>query len=317
MALRKITIVFIPENAKQSRQIKIPRALVRTFYAASFLGSMMLGYLIYDYTQLRGLRESYQKIAAENQGLRGEAQLLLSNLEEVKRSLQRVQDYSEKLGELTQLKVKRFSSRTGIGPLTPQEYHHVRQESVIDPQDTQHLPLGIDLDRLMFRTAFEKMKTIGSSANQNALRLQKLLSTLSQQRSLLASVPSVNPVDGWITSGFGSRTSPFTGDRDMHMGLDIAAPIGTPIYAPADGVVIFSGVKDGFGNFIMIAHGFGVVSRYGHNAENLVQPGQKVNRGEQIATVGMSGRTTGPHCHYEVILNGNAVDPRKFILNLN
>jgi murein DD-endopeptidase MepM/ murein hydrolase activator NlpD len=76
-------------------------------------------------------------------------------------------------------------------------------------------------------------------------------------------------------------------------------------------------LKDGFGNFIMIAHGFGVVSRYGHNAENLVQPGQKISRGEQIATVGMSGRTTGPHCHYEVILNGNAVDPRKFILNLN
>ncbi len=313
--MRKITIVFIPENAKQTRQIKLPRWVLRSTYFTSFIATILFSYLIYDYFQLRGLRESYQKVASENQGLRGEAQLLLSNLEEVRRSLKRVQDYSEKLGELTQLKVKKFSSRTGIGPLTPQEYSRVKEEQAM-PQDEQHLPLGIDLDRLMFRTVFEKMKNLGNNANQNALRLQKLLSTLSQQRSLLASVPSVTPVDGWITSGFGPRTSPFTGERDVHMGVDIAAPIGTPIHAPADGVVIFSGLKDGFGNFVMIAHGYGVVSRYGHNAENLVQPGQKVARGEQIATVGMSGRTTGPHLHYEVILNGSNTDPRKFILNI-
>lgn len=315
--MRKITIVFIPENAKQTRQIKLPRWVVRSTYLVSFFATVFLSYVVYDYLQLRGLRDAYQKIASENQGLKGEAQLLVSNLEEVRQSLKRVQDYSEKLGELTQLKVKRFSSRTGIGPLTPQEFSHMRSLDE-EPKlaDEQHLPLGIDLDRLIFRTTFEKLRNTGNNANQNALRLQKLLSTLSQQRSLLASVPSVAPVDGWITSGFGARVSPFSGDRDLHMGVDIAAPIGTPIYAPADGVVIFSGPKDGFGNFVMIAHGYGVVSRYGHNAENLVEPGQKVSRGDQIATVGMSGRTTGPHLHYEVILNGTATDPRKFILNV-
>ncbi len=316
--MRKITIVFIPENAKQTKQIKLPRWMLRSSYFVSFFATAFFSYIVYDYLQLRSLREAYQKIASENQGLRGEAQLLLSNLEEVRQSLKRVQDYSEKLGELTQLKVKRFSSRTGIGPLTPQEYSRMGSNDQERSQlDEQHLPLGIDLDRLMFRTAFEKLKNTGNNANQNALRLQRLLSTLSQQRSLLASVPSVAPVDGWITSGFGARVSPFSGDKDIHMGVDIAAPIGTPIYAPADGVVIFSGPKDGFGNFVMIAHGYGVVSRYGHNAENLVEPGQKVARGDQIATVGMSGRTTGPHLHYEVILNGSATDPRKFILNIH
>ncbi len=313
--MQKITIVLIPENSAQTRQIKVPKILLRGLFFMSFIGSGLFGYILYDYLQLRQIRESYQKISSENKGLRGEAQLLLSNLEEVRRSLKRVQDYSEKLGELTQLKVKKFSSRTGIGPLTPQEFSHAHHNGTI-PQDDQHIPLGIEADRLMFRTVFDKMRNIGNNANQNALRLQKLLSTLSQQRSLLASVPSVAPVDGWITSGFGTRISPFTGERDMHMGVDIAAPIGTPIYAPAEGVVIFSGAKDGFGNFVMVAHGYGVVSRYGHNAENLVQPGQRVERGDQIATVGMSGRTTGPHLHYEVILNGTATDPRKFILNL-
>jgi len=102
----------------------------------------------------------------------------------------------------------------------------------------------------------------------------------------------------------------------MHFGIDVASPVGTPICAPADGVVIFTGAKEGFGNFIMIAHGYGIVSRYGHNAQNLVQPGQSIKRGEQIATVGMSGRTTGPHLHYEVIVDGRPANPKKFILDM-
>src|SRR6185312_3091128 len=154
-------------------------------------------------------------------------------------------------------------------------------------------------------------------ANDHALELQRLLSTLSQQKSLLSSIPSVAPVDGWITSGYGIRVSPFTGERTMHSGLDIAAPVGTPILAPADGVVIFTGAKAGYGNFIMIAHGYGVVTRYGHNHQNMVQPGQKIARGEQIATVGDSGRTTGPHVHYEIVVNGKTNDPKKFILDMN
>jgi murein DD-endopeptidase MepM/ murein hydrolase activator NlpD len=101
------------------------------------------------------------------------------------------------------------------------------------------------------------------------------------------------------------------------MGIDVAAPVGTPIVAPADGVVIFTGAKQGFGNFIMIAHGYGVVTRYGHNHQNMVQPGQKVTRGEQIGTVGNSGRTTGPHLHYEVLVNGHNENPKKFILDAN
>jgi murein DD-endopeptidase MepM/ murein hydrolase activator NlpD len=150
---------------------------------------------------------------------------------------------------------------------------------------------------------------------RQTFELKRLLSTLSQKKALLASLPSISPVRGWITSDFGKRVSPFTGEVSMHKGIDIASPVGTPIYAPADGVVIYSGPKAGFGNFIMIAHyGYGAVTRYGHNSQNMVQAGQSVKRGEQIASVGISGRTTGPHVHYEVWVNGQAVNPKKFIL---
>ena len=314
--MKKLTVLVIPENATQTKQFKIPRLALRLLVICSLAFFSVLGYLVLDYAELRQIRTSYQRILAENEGLKGEARLLMDNLEEVKHSLKRVQDYSEKLGDLTQLKVKKVSRQTGIGPLTPEEYQTATRNQNIAPT-TKNLPLGIDMEKLVFRSIFDRIQNIGNEANRNALELQKLLSTLSQQKSLLSSVPSLSPVDGWITSGFGPRISPFTGERTWHKGIDVASPIGTPIYAPADGVVIFTGAKAGFGNFVMVAHGYGVVSRYGHNAQNMVQPGQKIKRGDQIATVGMTGRTTGPHLHYEVLVNGRNVDPKKFILDIN
>lgn len=313
--MKKLTILVIPENASQTKQLQIPRLAIKAGALGSLLFMSCLGYLMFDYVELRALHSSYHKILTENEGLKGEARLLMSNLEEVRHSLKRVQDYSEKLGDLTSLKVENLSQQTGIGPLSPEEFQTAKRNQSAPPMK-KNIPLGIDLDKLVFRSVFDRIQNIGNQANQNALHMQKLLSELSQHRSLLSSVPSLTPVEGWITSGFGPRISPFTGERSWHRGLDVAAPIGTPIYAPADGVVIFSGAKSSYGNFVMIAHGYGVVSRYGHNAQNLVQAGQRIKRGDQVATVGMTGRTTGPHLHYEVVVNGRHVDPKRFMLDL-
>ncbi|MFW7378260.1 MAG: M23 family metallopeptidase [Oligoflexus sp.] len=314
--MKKLTILVIPENATQTKQLQVPKIMLKSLLLGSLFFISGMAYLMFDYIELRSLRASYRQILTENEGLKGEARLLMSNLEEVRNSLKRVQDYSIKLGDLTNLKVEKVSQQTGIGPLSPEEYQTAKRQQTATPLK-KNIPLGIDLDKLVFRSVFDRIQNIGNQANQNALHLQKLLSELSQQRSLLSSVPSASPVDGWITSGFGPRISPFTGERSWHRGIDVASPIGTPIYAPADGVVIFSGGKSGYGNFVMVAHGYGVVSRYGHNAQNMVQPGQRIKRGEQIATVGMTGRTTGPHLHYEVLVNGRNVDPKKFMLDLN
>ena len=117
------------------------------------------------------------------------------------------------------------------------------------------------------------------------------------------------------TTGLVTPKKLFTGKKSFHKGLDIAASVGTPIYAPASGVVVFSGKKSGFGNFVMIAHSsHGIVTSYGHNSENLVRVGQAVVRGEQIANVGNTGNSTGSHLHYEVHVNGRAVNPLKFII---
>lgn len=315
--MKKLTIVIIPDQAKQVKQFTLPLFSIKIFYLSTIILLMFCGYFILDYSQLRIIRNQHHRLISENQHLKGEAQILMNHLEEVKHSLRRVQDYTNKLSELVNFRVKSVSKKTGLGAIAEDDFiPQVNQQFPAPPNSTAMVPLGINIDKLILRPAFEGLATIGYKSNKQAIELQQLLSTLSQKKSLLAGIPSISPVDGWVTSNFGVRLSPFTGKKSFHKGVDIAAPEGTPIISPADGVVIFSGAKVGFGNFIMIAHhGSGIVSAFGHNAQNMVQAGQQVSRGEQISSVGMTGKTTGPHLHYEVWVNGQAVNPRKFILD--
>ncbi len=158
---------------------------------------------------------------------------------------------------------------------------------------------------------------LGILTNQIKMRqfsFQELDEYLKNQKSLLASTPSIWPTRGWVTSGFGYRKSPFTGLPEKHEGLDIAARLGSEVRATADGKVILAGRENGYGNMVEIDHGYGVLTRYGHNSKNLVQVGDKVKRGQVIALIGSTGRSTGPHVHYEVMVNGIPVSPRNYIL---
>jgi murein DD-endopeptidase MepM/ murein hydrolase activator NlpD len=314
--VRFITILVIPDGAKTTRQYLIPKIAIRFLSIIALAVLVLFSYLLYDYHQLRDIRKSYQTVTLENEGLKGEARLLVNNLNEVKKSLQQIQNYSTKLSEITQLQVNTVSEKTGIGPLTPVEYDIAQKRAQNQQPANNYIPLGINIEKLVFKPVFKQLNTLNTETNQNALELQKLLSTLSQQKSLLSSIPSTAPVSGWFASGFGFRVSPFTMQKTWHMGVDIAAPMGTPISAPADGIVLYVGERSGFGKFIVISHGYGIVSRYGHNAHNMVLAGQRVKRGDQIAAVGMTGRTTGPHLHYEILVNGRNVDPKKFMLDL-
>jgi len=122
-----------------------------------------------------------------------------------------------------------------------------------------------------------------------------------------------SPVAGRISSNFGVRPDPWTGVKRFHKGLDIAAPVGTPVKAAAAGKVAFSGWADGYGRLVTIDHGDGTLTRYGHNGLNLVQPGDVVTAGQEIALVGAPGRATGPHLHFEVERNGEAIDPSQVV----
>jgi len=133
------------------------------------------------------------------------------------------------------------------------------------------------------------------------------------RESLAAATPTIWPTRGWLSGGYGMRADPFTGAPDFHPGLDISADKGSPVYATADGTVSSSSWTGDYGNLIVLQHRFGIATRYGHLSKFLVKPGQRVGRGDLIAYVGATGRATGAHLHYEVIVNGRLLNPLRLL----
>jgi murein DD-endopeptidase MepM/ murein hydrolase activator NlpD len=156
---------------------------------------------------------------------------------------------------------------------------------------------------------------LGAIAEGQGDSLEKLLQSLEGKREKLASSPSIWPSRGWLTSTFGYRISPFTNRQQFHAGIDIAGTPGTDVVAPARGRVVFAGENGPLGNCVTIDHGYGVRTIYGHNQSFYVKVGQVVERGQRIAALGNSGRSTGPHLHYSVEVNGKTRNPLDYIFD--
>lgn len=140
-------------------------------------------------------------------------------------------------------------------------------------------------------------------------RLDSVRDSVERRHALAAATPSVWPVAGWLTSSYGSRTDPFTNDKDFHPGLDISADYGQPVVATGDATVITAGSNGAYGNMVALDHGFGIVTKYGHLSRIAVMSEQRVKRGDIIGYVGSTGRSTGAHLHYEVWMNGKLTNP--------
>ncbi|MCH7869105.1 MAG: M23 family metallopeptidase [Myxococcales bacterium] len=161
----------------------------------------------------------------------------------------------------------------------------------------------------------ELAKAIGVGAEIQTHSLEELMIQLEDKHSRLTSMPSIWPTRGWLTSRFGPRISPFTGRRQHHAGIDIASATGADIVAPAAGRVVFVGRKGPLGNTVVVEHGFGVRTLFGHAEKIHVKIGQELKRGELLASVGSTGRSTGPHVHYVVEVNGKARNPLDYIFD--
>jgi murein DD-endopeptidase MepM/ murein hydrolase activator NlpD len=147
------------------------------------------------------------------------------------------------------------------------------------------------------------------------IKQQEILLALRENREFMVMTPSIWPAEGHLTSGFGHRLNPFTGQSALHAGLDIANRVGTPIVAPAKGTIVSVGWQNAYGNCVVINHGNAIITRYAHMDKTTVKEGQVVNRGDLIGTIGNTGRSTGPHLHYEVRVGGVPVNPMRYILN--
>jgi murein DD-endopeptidase MepM/ murein hydrolase activator NlpD len=144
-------------------------------------------------------------------------------------------------------------------------------------------------------------------------RLRYVRHDVEQREALAAATPSIWPAHGWLTGTFGGRSDPFTGESGFHQGLDISLEKGSPVYATADGTVESAAYNGDYGNLIVLKHGFGLTTRYGHLSGFAVKAGQTVKRGDVIGYVGATGRATGPHLHYEILTNGQLMNPLQLL----
>jgi murein DD-endopeptidase MepM/ murein hydrolase activator NlpD len=342
------TFIYLPNETGASRRISIPKSLALGLLVVLFGMVGSLAGLSYYARHMRSLSAEYEKLKAENHNIRSEAAALVNKLQQVQNNLSRVDEFSGQVREeaaqlepaatktrkiknglslidssnrkaKSEAESKAAPSResgdagtlpAGIGPLTREEYELSQK-----PGRVSAVAVGMQLkiDSLEFKSLFETLDDIRSRSSFQAESLSGLLKELQGYREKIAATPTLAPVQGLVTSLYGKRVSPITGQNRMHQGLDIAAPLGSPIRAAAQGVVKRVGYAEDYGNYVEVSHGYGVLSRYAHAKVISVKRGDKVGKGETIGAVGMTGRTTGPHLHYEIEIGGRKVDPSSFI----
>ncbi len=186
----------------------------------------------------------------------------------------------------------------------------------LDGERSTNAPRASDLDEQELVNAVQdNLLKLSKEAENQEKSLQELSLVAEQKSSRWSATPSIWPVKGWVTSGYGPRVSPFTEKPAWHDGLDIGAAANAPVQAPAQGRVTTVGFDPKLGNLVKLDHGYGVETLYGHLAKALVKEGQRVKRGDVVGLVGSSGLATGPHLHYMVKVNGQTLDPTKYILD--
>jgi len=275
------------------KKITVSRGVITclTIFIAACL--ILFSIIIYDY-----LKKQQEEIVSQRKQLKAFA----ADINSLKSKLVDLKDFEKKIRNVANIEENADQENLfGVGGSIPEDF------------DTQ-IPITKKYNSLI-REMHEQTQQFNLAAINQKKSFESLFNNLEDQRNLLAATPAIRPTDGWISSTFGYRTSPFTGLREFHNGLDIATQKGTPILATADGVITFAGTKGLMGKLIVIDHGHGMVTRYAHIYKMLKKRGDAVKKGDTIALVGNTGRSTGSHLHYEVHLDGIPVNPAKYILN--
>jgi murein DD-endopeptidase MepM/ murein hydrolase activator NlpD len=299
LAKRRWTVVLVPHDAEPSKIVEVSYRVVRTLVAGGVLAAAValgLGYVTVSRTV------DHSKSA---------------------RLVQQNAHLEQQLGELNDRLAGLADTLTRIS----QRDARIRVLANLDPIDPQVQAAGIggpslgaspeDGSSAMGRSHEIRvdLNAMIRRANLLASSFKEAADSLAVHSARLAATPSIMPTQGWLSSAFSSmRSHPILHMARPHEGIDVTAPMGTPIEAPAAGVIRDAGWESGYGNTVVIDHGFGTQTKFAHASKILVREGQRVTRGQRIALVGNTGLATGPHLHYEVHVNGRAVDPLRYVL---
>ena len=293
--------MFLPGPNAKVRTLSISKSVIKSALLSVAAVILLSFYLIYEYNDVKDKVWELQSMREELMQQKAQVQNFALNILDYKRQMFLLRDLDTKLRRAVSLGPRDKAQQVlGIGG--PDELGLQNLTSMGEKKQDEAL-----------KEMHQELTQLKGAASKQEASLQMLIEYFEDKRSLYASTPSVWPVRGWVTSPFGNRTSPFSGILKFHEGMDIAAQTGTPVVAPADGVVIKAGFSTGYGNMVEISHGYGLKTIFGHNSRLNVKAGQRVKRGDVISYVGDTGSSTGPHLHYEVRSNGLPVNPVKYM----
>jgi murein DD-endopeptidase MepM/ murein hydrolase activator NlpD len=294
MAKHHYTFLVFSNKKDAVRKVCASGKFLKVAAAFAALVMLAMGFVLYDYIQ------------AKKQGLEFEniKKLAESQAEQISTLAGKVLDFEKKMEYFRQLDQKIRSS-------TGDKLKHSRNQMLgIGGIQQETAAENVSLDSLN-----KNMDRLIDDARKQEESFREVMEFLKKRESILASTPSLWPVKGWVTSGFGYRQSPYGGRSEFHKGIDIAAKAGNPIIAPADGIVTESVNSADMGNYVVLDHKNGISTSYAHMLRSAVYKGKNVKKGEVIGYVGNSGRSTGSHLHYSVLLNGVNVNPSKYLGN--
>ena len=306
------TIFVVPDRDGVSRRFRISQKWI---YATAltaigcmgFLSAFLIHYVyvVDEVFEANALRRHNQALVAELGALEGK----VGHMETALLGLGKLDD---KLRSMTSL--AQDVGGLAIGPLAAQKG---AGGPVGMGSFATEIPLSNDATLYQLSTALMegRVQGLAQQAEQQLMSLTELVSFFEAQEKVLAHTPSLWPVRGWVTSRYGVRSDPYTGEKSMHNGVDLAAAAGTKVLAPAEGTVIYAGDRGAYGKMIAVEHGMGMVTHYGHLSKIFVHVGDELERGQHIGAVGNTGRSTGPHLHYEVRVDGVPVNPEQYVLD--
>jgi murein DD-endopeptidase MepM/ murein hydrolase activator NlpD len=330
---KKLTLFIVTNQTGKTRKIVLSSVWMK---AVSFICAVVIVIFaagLVDYFGLLLQAMENKRLKVENAQLLKQFQLVESKVSALENSLERVKTFTTKLKLITNVDAEDRITKLTMGskPSAGQAVEEFEpmdqrqsgeqlaaqdeifsQKKMVDDQAGEIAAENTSKDYASLVVRIDKAVQETQLKEQSVIDLWE---SLSERQSLINSTPNMKPAKGWITSRFGYRTSPFSGKTALHAGLDIAAAPGSPVYAPADGVVVFASYDESYGKLITVDYGYGVITRFGHLSQIYVQAGQKVNKWDVIGAVGNTGRSTGPHLHYEVRINGTPVDPLNYILD--
>lgn len=306
---RFVTLFALTNDGSKSRQWKATIKQLKIGGGIAIALLLILAFVVIDYSRLKYNTSELYSLRKENTAQRIELQEIAAKIREMESRVASLNVFDRKLRIIANIEnSKTINSAKGdqmIGGVG----------GGISPDDEGFLLTTRAKTTELVSRMSDDLKQLETSANRQESSFTELAGELQKKSSYLASMPSIWPVRGWLTSGFGERTSPFTGFTQVHQGIDIANRIGTPIIAPSNGIVVQAGREEGLGKNVIISHGYGIKTIYGHMSELYVKAGQRISRGDKIGAVGNTGHSTGSHLHYQVSIDGVNVNPSKYILN--